>query len=263
MSTAPGLFSDGKAYERLMGRWSQRVAIPFIDWLGLPKGLRWLDVGCGNGAFTETLIARAVPQEVEAIDPSEGQIAYARTRPGAKMARFQTGSAQELPFPQHRFDASIMALVITFVPDAQKAVQELARVTRRGGMVATYMWDTFGGGLPMEPIHAAIRSLGVSNPHSPGFEASREDRLRAIWHGAGLQSVETRVIRIKVEYADFDDFWTSNAVPVGPAGQAILRLQPGQRDELKARLLERLPVAADGTISYEAHANAIKGLVTS
>jgi ubiquinone/menaquinone biosynthesis C-methylase UbiE len=82
MGRANKLFTDGDAYERLMGRWSRLVGESSLDRLDAPKGLRWLDVGCGNGAFTEELIARCTPAAVTAIDPSEDQLAYARTRPG-------------------------------------------------------------------------------------------------------------------------------------------------------------------------------------
>jgi len=154
MNDVPQLFSDGQAYERLMGRWSRVAGGMFLDWLALPKGLRFLDVGCGNGAFTEVLIAHSAPAAVTGIDPAEGQLAYARTRPGAKPAQFQAGSAQDLPFADGSFDAALMALVISFVPDPAKAVREMLRVVKRGGTVATYMWDIPGGGLPLEPIHA-------------------------------------------------------------------------------------------------------------
>ena len=154
MSDAGQLFDDGQAYERLMGRWSRLVGEQFLDWLDLPKGLRWLDAGCGNGAFTETLIERCAPSTVAAIDPSEGQLAYARTRPGTTMAQFHVGDAQALPFDDDSFDAATMALVMAFLPDAAKAVAELARVVRPGGWVATYMWD-----IPAERSRRSIRSM--------------------------------------------------------------------------------------------------------
>jgi len=261
MSEAPALFSDGKAYERMMGRWSQLAGNVFLDWLAMPKGLNWLDVGCGNGAFTETLIAHSAPAEVTGVDPSEGQLAYARTRPGAKLAKFQLAGAQDLPFAEKSFDAAIMALVISFVPDPAKAVSEMARVVRPGGMVATYMWDVLGGGLPLEPIQAAMREIGAADVNPPGYAASREDRMRAVWEQNGLQSIETRVIRIRLTYSSFDDFWDSNSVPVGPSGQAIGKLSPEKREELRTKLRQRLPQGPDGRISYEAHANAVKGRV--
>ena len=139
-----------------MGRWSRLVGEVFLEWLDLPPGLRWLDVGCGNGAFTEVLIARCAPAEVIAIDPSDGQLAYARARPGTKMAQFRVGEAQSLPFPDNSFDAAAMALVINFLSDPVKAAAEMARVVRPGGWVATYMWDVPGGGLPVEPINVAM-----------------------------------------------------------------------------------------------------------
>jgi SAM-dependent methyltransferase len=261
MSDAPNLFTDGKVYERLMGRWSRLAGGQFLDWLGLPKGLRWLDVGCGNGAFTETLIAHGAPAEVIGVDPSEEQLAFARTRPGAKLAQFRQAGAQALPFADNSFDAAIMALVISFVPDPLQAVREMARVVRPGGTVATYMWDGPGGGLPLEPVNRAMRSIGITPGLSPGYEASRQDRMRAFWEGAGLQSIEDRVIRIRIGYADFQDFCDSNLVPVGPVGKALAVMSPDMKEQLKAQLRKDLPQGADGRISYEPFANAIKGRV--
>ena len=207
MSEAAQLFTDGKAYERIMGRWSRLAGDSFLDWLDAAKGLRWLDVGCGNGAFTEALIARCAPAAVAAVDPSEGQLAYARQRPGAKMAQFRIGDAQALPFADGSFDVAAMGLVIVFVPDPAKAVAEMARVVRPGGSVATYMWDIEGGGMPLRPIYAAMKSLELALPSQLATAASRADNLQALWEKAGLQAVAARVIRITVAYSGFDDFW--------------------------------------------------------
>ena len=262
MIKAPSQFSDGEAYERVMGRWSQVAGVTFLDWLGLPKGLTWLDVGCGNGAFTETLVAMNAPGEVNGIDPSEGQIAYARTRLGTKLANFQTASAQHLPFSDDSFDVAVMPLVISFVPDPVKAVGEMKRVVQPGGTVAAYMWDVSGGGLPVEPIRAAMRSMGEGEANLPSHQASREDRMRAVWEQAGLVEIETRVIRIRVDYESFDDFWKTNSMPVGPTGAAIAKLSSVKKEELKDLLRQRLLTAPDGRISYDPFANAVKGRVS-
>ena len=255
------LFTDGEVYERLMGRWSRLVGEQFLDWLDLPKGVRWLDVGCGNGAFTEELISRCSPATVIAIDPSDDQLAYARTRPGAKMAGFQVGDAQKIPFDDGSFDVAIMALVLSFLPDPAKAVAEMARVVRPGGWVATYMWDLPGGGAPVTPIYAAVKSLGSAPPLPPRPGDSRQDAMKELWKKAGLEAIDTRVIRISVAFADFDDFWNSNTVPVGPQGKLIQAMSPSAREQLRTRLREHLPVASDGRIVYKSFANAVKGRV--
>jgi len=261
MSQTAALFADGEAYERLMGRWSRLAGEIFLDWFGVPAKVRWLDVGCGNGAFTEALIARCAPSEVVAVDPSEGQLAFARTRPGAKLAQFQIGDAQALPFGDDRFDVAVMALVITFLSDPGKAIAEMARVVRPGGWVATYMWDVPGGGTPVHPIYVAMESLGMPSPRPPGAEVSRIDAMQALWEAAVLESIETRVIRIRAAYADFDDFWNSNSVPVGPQGKAISEMSPSAREQLRAKVREQLTVGSDGRIAYESFANAVKGRV--
>src|SRR5688572_14989368 len=131
-------FDDGAAYERMMGTWSRLAGEIFIDWLAPKPGLRWIDIGCGNGAFTELLVERCAPAEVQGIDPSEGQLAFARTRPAARGAEFHRGDASTIPFSEDRFDAAVMALVIFFVTDAAKGVAEMVRVVCPGGTVAAY-----------------------------------------------------------------------------------------------------------------------------
>ena len=260
MSEAPNLFADGKAYERLMGRWSRRAGEKFLDWVDAPKNLKWLDVGCGNGAFTEVLIARSSPASLIGVDSSEGQLDYARGRPGTKRAEFRVADAQALPFPDNSFDAATMALVIVFVPDPVKAALELARVVRPGGIAATYMWE-FPDGFPLAPLAAAMKDLGLTPPERPNVQASARDAMQAIWKEAGFTTIETQVIRIRVSFSTFDDFWDSNTVPVGPSGKALSKLTPSAREQLKMRLHERLPIAADESIAYEAFANAVKGIV--
>src|SRR6266550_3558280 len=100
-------FDDGAAYERMMGIWSRIAGDVFLDWLAPRAGLRWIDVGCGNGAFTELIVERHAPAEVQGIDPSDGQLAYARTRPATRSAQFRQGDAMELPFPSRRFDVAV------------------------------------------------------------------------------------------------------------------------------------------------------------
>jgi SAM-dependent methyltransferase len=243
-----------------MGRWSQRAGAIFLDWLAVPPGLAWLDVGCGNGAFTETLIARCAPASVAALDPSEGQLAYARTRPGAKAASFQRGDAQALALPDDSFDVAVMALVIAFLPEPAKAVAEMARVVRPGGRVAAYMWDGPAGGTPTAPLAAAARALGMEPPGAPNPAASARAALQATWQGAGLTQLALREIRIRVAFANFEDFWDSHSAG-GPPGKFIAALAPAARAQLRARLQEQLPIAADGTIAYEAFANAVSGRV--
>src|SRR3974390_2706536 len=197
MGGADKLFADGEAYERMMGRWSRLVGEAFLEWVEVPKGLRWLDLGCGNGAFTEEIIARCAPAAVVAIDPSEDQLAFARKRSGAKMAKFEVGDAHKLTFGEETFDAAIMALVLAFLAEPAKAVAEMARVVRPGGWVATYMWDVLGGGAPTNPIYKALESLGIGPALPPTPAASRRDAMQELWGKAGLEAIDTRVIRIQ------------------------------------------------------------------
>jgi SAM-dependent methyltransferase len=260
MSDMASTFRDGAAYERRVGRWSRPVGEVFVAWLNVPPKCRWLDVGCGGGAFSDVLIARCAPASIVGVDPSEAQLAYARTRAGAKFAQFQRGDAQDLPFSAGSFDAAAMALVIQFLSDPLKAAVEMARVVRPGGTVGTYTWDIWERGAPFHPVREALEDIGISTP-LPGREICRCDALRDVWERAGLDAVETRVIRVPAAFPDFDDYWEANTSADGPRGQILNDLSPAQRDRLRARLREILPVQPDGRIVYEAVANAVKGRV--
>jgi len=253
-------FDDGAAYERYMGVWSRFAGEIFLDWLALRPGLRWIDIGCGNGAFTELIIERCAPAEVQGIDPSEAQLAFARTRPATSLAKFRSGDAMTLPFAANSFDAAAMALVIFFVPDPVKGVAEMARVVCPGGTVATYAWDMLGGGFPNEPIQAEMRAMGLKTVHPPSADASRMEVLRDLWSRAGLEAVETREVVVQRNFANFDDYWTISLLAPSVVA-TIATMAPHDIALLKTRMRARLPANAAGRITYNARANAIKGRV--
>ncbi|HXU58250.1 MAG TPA: methyltransferase domain-containing protein [Verrucomicrobiae bacterium] len=251
-------FEDGAGYERQMGVWSRLAGEVFLDWLAPAAGLRWIDIGCGNGAFTELLVERCAPREVQGIDPSEAQLAFARSRPAARVAEFRQGSAMELPFPDRSFDAAVMALVIFFVPDPAKGVAEMARVVRPGGSIAAYGWDLLGGGFPLEPIRVEMQAMGVEVAWPPSPGASRIETLRELWRTAGIEQIEAREITVRRSFDGFEDFWTTSRLS-SSMGPAIAAMAASDVEQLKARVRARLPAEAAGRLTCSARANAVKG----
>jgi SAM-dependent methyltransferase len=247
MGTDQIRFDDGAAYERYMGKWSQLAGETFLDWLAPEPGLRWLDVGCGNGAFTEMLVERCAPVSVQGIDPSEAQLAFARTRITSRVAQFRQGDAMAQPFPDDSFDAA--------------GVAEMARVVSPGGIVTAYAWDMSGGGFPYEALQVEMRGMGIAVPVAPSPGASRIDAMRELWNGAGLEAVETREIAVQRTFADFDDYWTT--IFMGPSvGPSLAAMASEEIALLKARMRARLPADAAGRITCGARANAVKGRVS-
>jgi ubiquinone/menaquinone biosynthesis C-methylase UbiE len=252
------VFDDGAAYEKMMGTWSRIAGDLFLDWLAPPSGLRWVDIGCGNGAFTERLVERCAPAEVQGIDPSAEQLSFARGRPAARLAKFHQGDAMALPFVDNSFDAAVMALVLFFVPNPAKGLAEMIRVVKPGGLVAVYVWDVVGGGMPHAPIGIELRAIGINTARPPSFEISRMEALQRLWSEAGLESIETRVIEPVRTFANFDEFWTINML--GPViGPTVRDLTPTKVEELKTRVRARLPADSTGRITCSARANAISG----
>jgi len=178
-------FEDGDAYDRGMGPWSRLAGQFFLDWLSPHPDLRWLDVGCGSGAFTGLIMERYSPAEVQGIDPSEGQLATARGRYGTRNVTFCRGDAMALPFKPRHFDAAVMALVIFFISDPAKGAAEMARVVRPGGWVGAYAWDVLGGGFPFDPIWEETRAAGVAPLLPPNPSAGKLQSLRPIVDSRG------------------------------------------------------------------------------
>ena len=258
MADAPIRFDDGAAYERMMGVWSRSAGEVFLDWVAPKPGQRWLDVGCGNGAFTALIAQRCAPAELHGVDPSAGQLAYAKTRPDRGPAQFREGQATALPFADNSVDAATMALVIFFVPEPAKGVAELARVVAPGGLAAAYAWDMPGGGFPFEPIFAPMRALGLAVAGPPSADASRSAALRDLWHGAGFQEVETRTIAVERRFQDFEEYWTIGSTGPG-LGAAFAKMDPALVARIKSATEASLKPNADGALTCTARANAVKG----
>lgn len=259
--TAPAIrFDDGNAYEHGMGGWSRIAGEVFLDWLAPRTGLRWVDIGCGTGAFTELVMQRCAPAAVHGLDPSDAQLAFARARPGTRGATFQLGDAMALPFADNSFDAATMALVIFFVPDPARGLAEMVRTVAPGGTVAAYAWDMAGGGFPFEPVLSELRTLGYVPPAPPSVDASRKEAMHALWTAAGLTEIEVREITPRRTFADFDAFW-SVSTSMGSLRPTLAATPAEDVERMKERLRARMAASADGRISYAARANAIKGRV--
>lgn len=259
MTDVPIVFNDGAAYQEFMGVWSRLAGDVFLDWVAPRPGLRWLDVGCGNGASTELLLDRCAPSLVEGIDPSEAQLAYARTRLAGRAAHFMQGNAMVLPYADGSFDAAMMALVLFFVPDPARGVAEMARVAAPGGIVAAYSWDMLRGGFPIALMNQEAEAMGMAIPRPPSIQSSRRETMEALWSEAGLRGVESRAITVTRRFSDFEAYWATSMR--GPTIGAVMAKVPAPEVAvLKERVRARLPADADGGVTATATANAVKGV---
>jgi SAM-dependent methyltransferase len=259
---APPLhFTDGAAYERYMGRWSCAVGEIFLDWVAPSGNERWLDIGCGTGVFTELVLDTCAPATMVAVDPSEAQIEIARDKPLAQRAEFRVADAQTLPFSDDAFDVVVSSLVINFIPDPSRALAEMRRVARPGGVVAGYVWDFADERGPSALIRSGVSQIGFEPPRSVGAEHTRLEALTALFMGAGLRDVATRAIDVTMSFADFDEFWQSQTPRYAPTGKMIGAMSAGDRDKLIEVLRERFRAGPDGSIACSASAHAVKARV--
>ncbi len=251
-------FADGEAYERLMGRWSRAVAPHFLRWMRPQRHARWLDVGCGSGILAGALLDLCAPASVVGIDPARAQINRAVRGPAGGRAQFRQADAMELPFPDASFDIAASALVLNFIPDPVRALEEQRRVTVAGGVVAGYVWDFVKELSPSGPLRRAMRAAGADVPAIPGTVHSTLDGLESLFLRAGLQSIETTSIDVVLAYADFADFWEAQTPAYMPTTTLINAMSEATRRALKRTVQEALPAGPNGRIEYAARANAIR-----
>jgi SAM-dependent methyltransferase len=254
-------FDDSAAYERFMGRWSRAVAPVFLDWLDAPRAAAWLDVGCGTGILAETVVGMCAPSAVRAVDPSPEQVRAAARGSTAGRVSFEVADACKLPFADRSFDVVASALVINFIPDRPLALAEMRRVARPRGQVGGYVWDFAAELSPSGPLRKALRRSGADVPASPGTDASSLEALGALFEGAGLAQIETRVIEVCLSYASFDEFWVAQTPGYAPVTKVIAAMKESERMRLMRLVQAALPAGPNGSIEYFARAHAIKARV--
>jgi len=230
-----------EAYDRFMGRYSIPLAPQLASLADVVVGQRVLDVGCGPGALTTELVKRLGPAAVSAVDPSEPFVAAARERhPGVDV---EQASAEDLPFPDQAFDASLAQLVVHFMADPVTALREMARVTRKHGVVAACVWDHAGGHGPLSLYWDAARELDPDVEDESQLAGAREGHLGELFEAAGLREIEETHLAVNAEHPTFEDWWEPFKLGVGPAGDYAARLDPRQQTELRERCREKLPTA--------------------
>ncbi|MGH7554553.1 MAG: class I SAM-dependent methyltransferase [Longimicrobiales bacterium] len=250
-------------YEPYVGRWSRLIAREFLVWLGASPRLAWLDVGCGTGALSHSILASYAPRVVAAIDRSREYVAAARAwQGGVGSSYFIVADACNLPVNDGRFDMAVSGLVLNFVSEPARMVAEMMRALRPNGRLALYVWDYAEC---MELVRyfwdAAVELAPSASKLDEGrrFPVCRPEPLHALFESNGLRDVEVRAIDVPTVFRDFEDYWSPFMGGQGPAPGYAVSLSEEERTQLRQLLRARLPQAPDGSISLVARAWAIVG----
>lgn len=260
--------STGGGYELQMGRWSRRLAVPFLAFAGVSSGERVLDVGCGTGSLTFLLSERPDLEAVCGIDRAPPYIEHAARSNADPRVSFRIGDACALPFHDGEFDRVLSLLMLHFVSQPDPAVSEMRRVARPGATVAAAVWDARGGFVAsrlfldtaavLDPVAGSLRARSFTRP------MTRPGELESAWRQAGLADVETAELAIRMEFASFDDYWLPYTGKDGPGAAYVATLDEQARMRLRDAVRSAyLDGDVDGPRSYVAVARAVKGIATS
>lgn len=261
-------FANPDLYELWMGRWSTRLSKPFVDFARPgPRG-RLLDLGCGTGALSATLMDAVPGCVVVGVDPSKDYVAFCRERFSDERLGFEVGDATDLPFDDASFDATLSMLILQEIHDARLAAREMRRVTRPDGLVCTCQWD-FADGLPMlalfwDAVLATVPDDGLRARAAEVMEVDfpDPDALRGLWNESGLMDVEIEALEITMDFAGFEDYWRPFTSGVTMTSSVAGRLDTDARERLEANLRSRiLGDGADRPFSLPARAWAVRGRV--
>ena len=258
------MFSAAAEYERFMGRWSRQLAPEFIAFAGVKNGDRVLDVGTGTGSLTSALETTMTSSEIIGIDPSTGFVSYAKKNAKSSRMHFEVGDAQALRFQNGSFDQTMALLVMNFIPDHNKAIGEMRRVTRPEGVVSACVWD-YGEGMQMLRYfwdEAVALDPAVEPKDERHMKLSRDGELGELWKEAGLSSVQEKPLSIDQAYQSFDDYWAPFLRGAGPGGAYVVSLSKERREQLQARIRKRLlGNRDDGPFVLKARAWCVRGEV--
>jgi SAM-dependent methyltransferase len=258
------MFAVSAGYEHFMGRWSRLLAPAYIPFAGVKNGDRVLDVGTGTGSLAAALEASMPASEVIGVDPSEGFVAYAQRNAKSARVHFEVGDAQALKFKDASFDNSLALLVLNFVPDHDKAVTEMRRVTRPQGIVSACVWD-YDSGMQMLRFfwdEAVALDPAVEPKDERHMKLSRQGQLGDLWRQAGLINIEEKPLVIDQTYSSFNDYWEPFTKGAGPGGAYVLSLSEDRRQQLEGRMRKRLlGDRQDGPFMLTAKAWCVRGEV--
>jgi SAM-dependent methyltransferase len=260
-------WAAGDSYDAYMGRWSRPIAARFLDWLAMPDGLNWLELGCGTGAMTAAIVRQCEPASVIAIEPSEGFIAKAREAVDNSRAEFVIGDAARLTsMPSASRDVAVAGLVLNFIPDRLGALREMKRIVRPGGTVGFYVWDYPGGGIAfMRAFWTAAVALDPTAgdlTEDKRFPFCTREGLTELARQAGLGAVDVTAIESRSVFRDFDDYWRPFTLGAGPAPGYCASLSPEARECLRQKLSDGLPRQGDGSIALGTRAWALRARVS-
>lgn len=249
-----------------MGRWSRRLAEPFLDFCGWHDGENVLDAGCGTGSLTFALAQRTRRASIEGIDFSPAYIQYATKHNREPHVKFRVGDICALPYEDASFDRVMSMLVLHFIPRTDDAVLEMRRVARPGATVAAAVWDVRGGLVANRIFFDAAAALDQKGNDRRARNytrpMTRPGELASAWRTAGFTGIREAMLAIRMEFASFDDYWAPYVGKDGPGADYVATLDPAQRERLRDLIrASYLDGEVDGPRSYAAIAWAVAGSV--
>ncbi len=234
-------------YDALSTRLFGPTAEAFVEFAGLRKGWRALELACGPGLASRAAAKRLGEKgSLLATDLAPGMIERARAMPPVKRGcpiEWRVMDAQALELPDASFDATFSQLGLMLFAEPAKALSEMARVTEPGGPVSCLVQ---GRADRMELTALLLMTMVQKAPKlkaPPGaptlFSFGKEGVIETAFAKAGLTEMVVKRLSGTFRFADAEEYWTVMTEGAGKTGQMLRSLSHEKQWEVKKEVIRK------------------------
>lgn len=261
-------FSGGwKKWDELMMQFMKPMGDAIISKLKPIDGDLVLDIAAGTGEPGMTIAGLIPNGKVISTDLSEGMLQVAREHAQIRgLKNFETRICDvcELPFPDNHFDVVSCRFGFMFFPDMQLAANEMSRVLKKGGRIATTVWNIPEKNFWVTAISSVInRNLNITPPPpgAPGmFRCAERGLIAGLFRKAGMLEVAEMEIKSELRFNQSESYWTMMTDVAAPFVAALSKASETEYEKIHTEVIqllkERYP---EGVVNFEASSLLIFG----
>jgi len=223
-----------------------------------------LDIAAGTGEPGLTIATMLEGGKVVITDLAEDMLAIAKenaSRRGITNIETKACDVCDLPFADNSFDAVSCRFGFMFFPDMQLAANEMARVLKAGGKIATSVWNipekNFWVTATMGTINRNME-LPAPPPGAPGmFRCAKPGLMKEVFEKAGFRNITEKEVLSKLNSGTVQTYWDMMTEIGAPIVAALSQADENMRQKIKREVFELVTQKYPGNVAIDASAIVI------